>query len=261
MHHDVHHGTSRADSHVCHVQDSSPQLEQTLVVRYRQEAVQDGHVADELQRSRWTLQVPTLEFCQDGRQYSFGSWSWPSGSSLSADTTLVVPDLAQATVTATWLDTGACVIDLCPADPDKTDPGVCGCGIPEADCTLTAISVVDTTTQQPLPGTESLPLGPFFIVYARVGNSLSFVAPGGPQLDAVQFEVAGLFFTDRVQPWDFSVVTPLPVGDHTVIVRGVIEGRQVTQIQAALRVVGESSARWQRDAHFDALRVPHANRL
>ncbi len=34
-------------------------------------------------------------------------------------------------------------VDLCPDDPNKTDPGLCGCGVPEGECETSALIVND----------------------------------------------------------------------------------------------------------------------
>jgi len=36
-------------------------------------------------------------------------------------------------------------VDLCPDDPDKNDPGLCGCGVPEGECETSALKVNNGT--------------------------------------------------------------------------------------------------------------------
>lgn len=37
-------------------------------------------------------------------------------------------------------------VDLCPLDPDKTAPGICGCGVPEGTCTINVTSLAISPT-------------------------------------------------------------------------------------------------------------------
>jgi hypothetical protein len=42
-------------------------------------------------------------------------------------------------------------LDLCPADPDKIEPGFCGCGIPETDCDPNQTPTIETLAASPDP--------------------------------------------------------------------------------------------------------------
>lgn len=62
--------------------------------------------------------------------WRFDGWSGDISSSENP-LTLMTDDGSMVTATFVRVDDGAG--DLCPDDPDKTEPGVCGCGVPDSD--------------------------------------------------------------------------------------------------------------------------------
>ena len=66
-------------------------------------------------------------------------------------------DVETNSSTTVYIAAGA-PIDLCPDDPNKLVPGLCGCGVPEGTCTIpvTSITVGPTTTKLNLNVTKQL---------------------------------------------------------------------------------------------------------
>lgn len=69
----------------------------------------------------------------------------------------VLTDVAANSSIQVFIAPGA-GIDLCPDDPNKTTPGICGCGVPEGTCIInvSSISVAPTTTKMFLNVTKQL---------------------------------------------------------------------------------------------------------
>lgn len=69
----------------------------------------------------------------------------------------VLTDLAANSTTDVFVAPGA-GIDLCPNDPNKTTPGICGCGIPEGTCTVnvTGLTLMPATSNLHLKVTKQL---------------------------------------------------------------------------------------------------------
>lgn len=69
----------------------------------------------------------------------------------------VLTDVDATSTKEVYITSGS-AIDLCPDDPDKTAPGICGCGVPEGTCTIdvTGLTVNPTTAKLHLNVTKQI---------------------------------------------------------------------------------------------------------
>lgn len=98
-----------------------------------------------------------------------GKAVWASNTSKSGATELHLHSAGQLVLyknsTVVWSANGAPVsTDECPDDPNKTQPGVCGCGVPEGSCGGTGGTITHVGTTK---------------VYDSDGQGLSIARPSG----------------------------------------------------------------------------------
>jgi len=69
----------------------------------------------------------------------------------------VLTDVAANSTSQVYIAPGMGV-DLCPLDPNKTAPGICGCGVPEGTCTInvTSFSIAPTSAKMFLKVTKQI---------------------------------------------------------------------------------------------------------
>jgi hypothetical protein len=98
--------------------------------------------------------VTRFVFQSDGNltlKTAAGTVVWNSNTAGSGATKLVLNTNGSLVLyrnsTVVWSVNGSAPADQCPNDPNKTEPGVCGCGVPEGSCggTGTGIKHIATT--------------------------------------------------------------------------------------------------------------------